>query len=137
VPIRAQIRTISNYSAHADHSELMDWITERLPAHGAVFLTHGEDKGRSAIKKALVKQGLGADQVVAPSLDDAFELSASGIKSTKQPEAPRIDPAQFSRDWHNEFSDFSIELSRRLHAAKTDKQRLELMQTLQKALRKT
>jgi metallo-beta-lactamase family protein len=44
VPVRATVRSMGNYSAHADHSELMDWITARLPAHGALFLTHGEDE---------------------------------------------------------------------------------------------
>lgn len=134
VPVRAQIRTISNYSAHADHSELMDWVTERLPAHGAIFLTHGEDKGRTAMRDALVKSGLGGDQVILPQLDDAFELRASGIGAVTKPEIRRIDPVQFSRDWHNEFSDFSIRLSQKLHSAKTDAERLELMHALKKAL---
>jgi metallo-beta-lactamase family protein len=134
VPIRAQIRTVSNYSAHADHSELMDWVHERLPAHGAVFLTHGEDKGRTAMREALIAQGLGGDQVVLPQLDDGFELRASGIAGVKKPDTMRIDPRQFSRDWHNEFSAFSIELSQKLHAAKSDADRLKLMQALQRQL---
>ncbi len=134
VPIRGTIRTISNYSAHADHSELMDWIRERLPAHGAIFLTHGEDKGRNAMREALIHLGIGGDQVVMPQLDDAFELRASGLGEVTKPLARRIDPVQFSRDWHNEFSDFTIQLSQHLHEAKTDRERLELMQALKKAL---
>lgn len=134
VPIRAAIRTISNYSAHADHSELMEWVTERLPAHGAIFLTHGEDKGRNALRDALIKDGLGAKQVIMPLLDDAFELTASGVGATIEPEERRIDVRQFSRDWHNEFSDFSIRLSQKLHEAKTDAERLKLMQALQTLL---
>ena len=137
VPVRAHIRTISNYSAHADHSELIDWIKERLPAHGAVFLTHGENEGRAAMRDALVKLGLGGDQVIAPLLDDAFELKSAGIAAVTKPEERRIDLTQFSRDWHNEFADFSIQLSQKLHAAKTDKERLELMNALQKALAET
>lgn len=136
VPVRAQIRTITNYSAHADHSELIEWVRERLPAHGAIFLTHGEDEGRIAMRDALIKIGMGGDQVIMPLLDDGFELRASGIGSVTKPEAKRIDPHQFSRDWHNEFSDFSIQLSQRLHEAKTDAARLELMKALQQQLDK-
>lgn len=136
VPVRAQIRTVSNYSAHADHSELMEWISERLPAHGALFLTHGEDKGRNAMRDDLIKQGLGGDQVVLPQLDDGFELRASGITGITKPDNIRIDPQQFSRDWHNEFADFSIQLSQRLHAAHSDAERLKLMQALQSQLKK-
>jgi len=134
VPVRAQIRGISNYSAHADHSELMDWITERLPAHGAIFLTHGEDDSRNALREALVKTGLAGDQVQMPQLDDAFDLRASGIAGKTQPESRRIDTRQFDRDWHNAFSEFTITLSQKLHAAESDAARLELMQKLMKSL---
>jgi len=134
VPIRAQIRTVNNYSAHADHDELMDWINQRLPAHGAIFLTHGEDDSRKAMRDALVKEGLGGDQVIMPMLDDAFELRAAGIAGVKKPAERRIDTAQFARDWHNEYAEFLVELSRQLHEAENDRDRLELMQKLDKAL---
>ena len=54
IPVRAKIRSMGNYSAHADHSELMAWIKGRLPAHGAIFLTHGEDEERNALRQALL-----------------------------------------------------------------------------------
>ena len=57
VPVRATVRSMGNYSAHADHSELMDWISARLPAHGALFLTHGEDEERHALREALIAAG--------------------------------------------------------------------------------
>ena len=79
VPVRARIRSIGNYSAHADHSELMAWIKERLPAHGAIFLTHGEDEERAALRTALQDTGIAGDQVILPLLDDAFELRAGGV----------------------------------------------------------
>src|SRR5690606_32209094 len=66
VPVHARIRSMGNYSAHADHSELMAWIKERLPAHGAIFLTHGEDEERAALRAALVATGLSGDQVILP-----------------------------------------------------------------------
>lgn len=134
VPIRAHIRTISNYSAHADHSELIAWVNERLPAHGAIFLTHGEDEGRTAMRKALVAEGLSGDQIIAPMLDDAVELHANGVGTLTRPQAQRIDPDQFSRDWHNEYADFSIRLSARLRDAKTDRDRLKIMQSLEAVL---
>ncbi len=133
-PVRAQIRTIGNYSAHADHGELIDWIAERLPAHGALFLTHGEDKSREAMRADLMKLNLTSDQIIAPMLDDAFELLASGIGARSQPKTPRIDPAQLCCDWNNEYADFSIKLSQKLVGATDDKKRMEIMHALQKAL---
>jgi metallo-beta-lactamase family protein len=130
VPVRATIRSMGNYSAHADHSELMEWIKERLPAHGAIFLTHGEDEERTALRAALMASGIGGDQIVLPQLDDYFELTAAGITAAKAPAARRVDLRQLPADWHNAFSDFTIRLSQRLHDL-PDSQKLALMQSLQ------
>ncbi|MDB5587656.1 MAG: fold metallo-hydrolase [Devosia sp.] len=133
VPVRARIRSMGNYSAHADHSELMAWIKERLPAHGAIFLTHGEDEERTALRAALVTSGLSGDQVVLPQLDDFFELRANGIAAVIHPATPRIDPAQLTTDWHNQFADFTIRLSQRLNGV-SDVDKLRVMKELQAKL---
>ncbi|MCW5721468.1 MAG: MBL fold metallo-hydrolase [Devosia sp.] len=133
VPVRASIRSMGNYSAHADHSELMDWIKARLPVHGAIFLTHGEDEERAALRQALIATGLGGDQVVLPQLDDYFELTPAGIAAAGTPERRRIDPMQLPSDWHNAFSDFTIRLSQRLYEL-PDSEKLALMTQLQRQL---
>jgi len=133
VPIRATIRSMGNYSAHADHSELMEWIRHRLPAHGAIFLTHGEDEERNALREALIASGVGGDQVVLPQLDDYFELSAAGIAAKLHPTIQRIDPVQVHSDWHNAFSDFTIRLSQRLQESPPEA-KLAIMRALQKEL---
>lgn len=133
VPVRATIRAMGNYSAHADHSELMDWIKARLPAHGAIFLTHGEDEERQALRQALMATGLGGDQVILPQLDDYFELTPAGIAAMRAAESRRIDPLQLPSDWHNVFSDFTIRLSQRLHEL-PDTEKLALMTQLQRQL---
>ena len=133
VPVRATIRSMGNYSAHADHSELMDWIKARLPAHGAIFLTHGEDEERNALRQALMASGIAGDQVILPLLDDYFELTAAGIAASARPAAPRIDPVQIPSDWHNAFADFTIRLSQRLQSG-SDAEKLAIMRALQKEL---
>lgn len=134
VPVRAQIRTISNYSAHADHSELVAWVKGRLPAHGAVFLTHGDDDERAALRTALMGLGLGGDQVILPLLDDAIELLASGAGATIRPAVRRISPEQISHDWHNGYAELIIELSHRLREAPSDGERQQIVDMLKKAL---
>jgi metallo-beta-lactamase family protein len=134
VPVRARIRALGNYSAHADHSELMAWIRERLPAHGAIFLTHGEDEERAALRAALVDAGLGGDQVILPMLDDAFELRAAGVAAVTHPVVPRIDPAQMAIDWHNAYAQFIIALGDQLRAAPSDADRMALMTSLNQRL---
>ena len=128
--VRADIRSIGNYSAHGDHTELMDWIAERLPAHGAIFLTHGEDEPREAMRTALAAKGINGNKVHAPQLDDAFELKASGIARIQHTDKPRIDPQQFSADWTYEYTQFSMALGKRIEAMPDDKERLALIKKL-------
>ncbi|MEO5805837.1 MBL fold metallo-hydrolase [Devosia sp.] len=131
VPVKAQIRSMGNYSAHADHSELMAWIKERLPAHGAIFLTHGEDEGRAALRAAVVLTGIPGNQVIMPLLDESYELHPNGVGAVTQPAVPRIDHDQVASDWHNQFSDFTARLDQRLRAAKSDAEKLAIMRELQ------
>ena len=135
VPVRARIRSIDGYSAHADHSELMAWIKARLPAHGALFLTHGEDEERADLRKAVIAtHGLGGDQVILPLLDDQFELRAEGVAGIVRPPAARIDLSQVASDWHNAYAQLIIELSNRLQTAPSDAERLAIINGLKAEL---
>lgn len=135
VPVRARIRSLGNYSAHADHTELVAWIKARLPAHGALFLTHGEDKERAALRSAVMASGgLAGDQVILPLLDDAFELRAEGVAGVHRPEAPRIDLSQVTADWHNAYASFIIDLSHMLQSSKSDAERLAVLSALKAVL---
>jgi metallo-beta-lactamase family protein len=134
VPVRARVRSLGNYSAHADHSELMKWITARLPAHGAIFLTHGEDEERKALRQALLDSGMAGDQVILPLLDDAVELRAGGVEALVRPATRRIDLNQIDADWHNAYSSFIIDLSMRLQGAASDQERLRIMAGLKDKL---
>ena len=137
VPVRAQIRSMGNYSAHADHSELMAWIKARLPGHGALFLTHGEDEERAALRAALIASGMSGDQVLTPLLDDAFELRATGVAGMTRPAVPRIDPAQMRTDWNIAYQAFLIDLEHRMKTATSDAERLQIMKTIQSGLAPT
>ncbi|WP_082434361.1 MBL fold metallo-hydrolase RNA specificity domain-containing protein [Devosia sp. A16] len=138
VPVRAQVRSLGNYSAHADHSELVAWVTKRLPAHGAIFLTHGEDEERKALRAALMHDdGLAGDQVLMPLLDDAFELRAEGIAGVARPAERRVDLSQVTADWHNAYASFIIDLSHQLQSAPNDAQRIAVMEALKATLSNT
>ena len=107
VPVRASVRALGNYSAHAEE--------------------------RHALRAALMATGLAGDQIILPQLDDYVELTAAGIAGLAQVTSPRIDPAQVHSDWHNAFSDFTIRLSQQLQS-RNDAQKLALMQALQQQL---
>ena len=138
VPVRAQVKSLGNYSAHADHSELMAWIKARLPAHGALFLTHGEDEERAALKAALLADhDFSSDQVILPLLDDAVDLLVTGVAGIRRAAVPRADPQQMQSDWNNAYQALLVDLEEKLRAAPSDAARLALMRDVRAHLAPT
>lgn len=72
--VRAQIKILDSFSAHADHSEILDFIRpldkKKLKQ---VFLVHGAEERQLILKGAL--EDLGCQQVVMPHLGESFDLS--------------------------------------------------------------
>jgi len=60
IPVKAQVRTVSGFSAHADHEEVMRWLGGFTTPPRRVFCVHGEDAGLEAMRKLLVARGLDA-----------------------------------------------------------------------------
>ena len=57
LPIRAQIHTLTGYSAHADQQGLVDWISAMPEKPGAIKLVHGDAPARKALAGALKRKG--------------------------------------------------------------------------------
>lgn len=131
--VQAAIRQLGNYSAHADQRELIDWIVERGPLVGGLFLNHGEDEAREALREKLVQRGLSGDEIFLPKFDERFEL-VGGSPSSKGRPKPRIDEASLHRDWYNDYAAFVLELGNRLETLDDAEQRRELMKRLSAAL---
>lgn len=72
IPVKAQIKTIESLSAHADQSELLEWLSniKNIPEH--VFLVHGEIEALEALKQKInEKYGW---KVNIPDLESSFDL---------------------------------------------------------------
>jgi metallo-beta-lactamase family protein len=63
VPVRAQVRKIDGLSAHADYSEIIDWLQSSHVHPRKVFVTHGEPAAADALRLRL-RDRLGWDAVV-------------------------------------------------------------------------
>lgn len=131
--VRAAIRRIGNYSAHADQSELVDWVMERSPVLGGLFLNHGEDEGRVGMRDALVARGFPVEKIFLPRFDESFDLVADTVQSQGRV-AHRVDDAMLESDWHNEFAAFTLDLAEKLRAGKDDEARRKLIRKLATAL---
>ena len=49
IAVRAQIKTLNGFSAHAGQTELMQWLGHLTPGKPRVVLTHGEARGREPL----------------------------------------------------------------------------------------
>ncbi len=61
--VRANIGQLVGYSGHTDHQGLIDWFfpddaSGCRPIGSTVFLTHGEDRSRNALRDALLERSL-------------------------------------------------------------------------------
>ena len=132
--VRANVRSLDIYSAHADGPSLVEWAHKRAPT-GTIFLVHGEPQNAQALERRLIEAGFDSDRIVRPALDQAFRVSADHHLETAPTPPARIGPANVSRlDWHNSRAEFLSALNRALSAAKSDAECETILARLRGAL---
>jgi metallo-beta-lactamase family protein len=70
--VRAQIKSVNGFSAHADRSELLDWVAETRGSLKGVFVVHGEEQAALSFAEAI--HALGELPVTVPELNQTIEL---------------------------------------------------------------
>jgi len=56
VPVRAKIRTIDGFSAHADQGEILRWLRSFSRPPQKTFIVHGEERGSHALTELIEKE---------------------------------------------------------------------------------
>lgn len=72
IVVRAQIRTLNGFSAHAGQTALLRWLEPLTRTRPRVILTHGEPRGRQPLA-ALIRSRFGLE-VLEPVLGDEISL---------------------------------------------------------------
>ena len=72
IPVNAKIRAIGSYSAHADSTQIIQWIS-KVSGVKKVFLVHGEGD-QAIILSKLLREKLNLDTQI-PQMGESFELS--------------------------------------------------------------
>lgn len=72
VPVRARVRVISGYSAHADQPRLLDWLRPIRMGLKKVFVVQGEDGASEALAVKIMDEL--AIHAVVPEADNEVEL---------------------------------------------------------------
>jgi metallo-beta-lactamase family protein len=119
VAVRAHIRQIESYSAHADREELIAWVEARKPIAGSLFIVHGEPEAAEGLKAACVGA---AAAVVVPELGERYALTPKA--AARRLATGRADlKGALGRDWQNEYADFAVGLKRELQRIGSDRAR--------------
>jgi metallo-beta-lactamase family protein len=130
VAVRATIRRIDSYSAHADRTELLAWIEARRPVLGSLFLTHGEAGAIEALRQDV--QGF-LPSVIAPEIGERYALPANA--SARRLATGRTDlQALVSRDWQNDYADLAVNLKRDLQRIESSARRAEAIARIRDVL---
>ncbi|MDX9750535.1 MAG: MBL fold metallo-hydrolase [Flavobacteriales bacterium] len=73
IPVRASVRRMAFYSAHADRNELLRYLDCQDYHHPAtVYLVHGDDPAREALRDLLLEKG--CHEVVLPGFKRTYRL---------------------------------------------------------------
>ena len=134
IAVRARIRSIDSFSAHADQKELVAWVEERLPVRGRIFLVHGEPSAMTVFAQHLAGIGCDPARILMPILDQRFDLQAG----TAEPaiSAPRLASAEAEahEDWHNLHSRLLLDLAEKLGRAPDDASRRAMLERVRGAI---
>jgi metallo-beta-lactamase family protein len=135
INVAATMRSINDYSGHADGPELEAWIKERLPIARTLFLTHGEEERQLALQEAIKGKLMPENQIIRPALDETYDLSGEVAKLISTPAAARIDPGAVAKlDWHNDAQSIVLDLHDTLNKAASDKERAIILRRIKQAL---
>lgn len=132
VAVRAQIRRIETYSAHADQQELLDWISGRQPIAGSLFLTHGEAGAIETLRRR-VQSLEAAESIIVPEIGEAYALPHGA--PAKRVATGRVDLREgLERDWQNDYADFAANLKAALKSIETAEARRKALREMKAVL---
>lgn len=119
VAVRAAIRRIDSYSAHADRDELMAWIKARDPIRGSLFLTHGEAHALDTLRQ---DAGHILPSVIVPEIGETYALPSAA--PARRLTTGRSDlRGVVGRDWQNDYADFAANLKHELQRIESARER--------------
>lgn len=130
VAVRATVRKIESYSAHADRSDLIDWIEARRPIRGSLFLSHGEMAALQSLKRAVDTPALSA---TISAIGETFLLRGRQPAlrlATGSPEVAEV----IGRDWQNDYADMTVNLKRDLQRIEDEATRREAIRRMREVL---
>ena len=133
VIVKAQVAMLDGYSNHADRGGLVEWVKERSPISGSLFLVHGEEAALAGLSESV-----GAlpqpPAVIIPALGETWQLH-KGASATLAAKG-RADASELtaSRDWISKLAALREDVEEKILQQPTSRDREKLLAALKRAL---
>lgn len=75
IPVRATVKAVGAWSAHADQAKLLRWVSEAEGQPKRILVTHGEPSASAALAEKFQERGIESH---IPEPGQTFELHATG-----------------------------------------------------------
>lgn len=132
VIVRAAIRRIDSYSAHADQGELLDWIAARAPIGGTLFLVHGEQGALDTLRGMAANRVPGTN-IATPEIGETYALPPGA--PARRLKTGRSDLTRaLGHDWQNSYAEFVTGLKRDLSRIDDQRERERAIAEMRKVL---
>jgi metallo-beta-lactamase family protein len=133
VIVKAQVATLEGYSNHADRGGLVEWIKDRTPIRGSLFLVHGEQSALAGFAEAL--GGIpDLPPTIIPKLGETWELQPGKAATRLTAGRPDAGELTASRDWISKLAALREEVEEKLSEQQTNKDREKMLAALKRAL---
>ncbi|MDY2684618.1 MAG: MBL fold metallo-hydrolase [Selenomonadaceae bacterium] len=110
IAVRAQIKMLDGFSAHADANQLMDWISRiQNPKPAKVFVVHGEGQSQEALKDRIQTEC--GEEVYIPFRGDLVQIT--GRSSEIQPS--NIPEVSVEKEMEDVLKDFDADYRQLRH----------------------
>lgn len=133
VVVKAQVASLDGYSNHADRSGLVEWIKDRTPVRGSLFLVHGDPTALTGLAET-VENNPDLPAAIIPALGETWALRPAE-PATRQ-SAGRADAADLtaSRDWISKLAALRAEVEEKINKQPTNLDREKMLAALKRAL---
>lgn len=132
IAVAARIRTLDEYSGHADQARLVKWLAARGPIAQNIFLVHGEDEARQTLATVLSESGIPRKRIHIPALGETTRLTPTGAKTLRV--RARVPEEAQTSDWHNTYAATVLALRAQLNALGSDDARERLLENVRRNL---
>ncbi|AMO72100.1 MBL fold metallo-hydrolase [Sphingorhabdus sp. M41] len=133
VIVKAQVATLDGYSNHADRSGLVEWIKDRTPISGSIFLVHGEQSALRGFAETL-DAAPDLPTTIIPALGETWELQPAKPATRLSAGRPDADDLTASRDWISKLAALREEVEEKLSEQTTNRDREKMLEALKRAL---